>query len=97
MSSDTALQSEGQQQPNSAGAVVASATVIASEVLADFLDSLVEPPMPTRLKESALRAASRADTDALLALPLQLDQTVSHVARLPLRSIYTAYGGMESS
>jgi hypothetical protein len=62
------------------GGVVASATAIASEVLADFLDSLVEPTIPTKLKASALRAAALSNTDSLLALPSDLDQAVS-VAR----------------
>lgn len=63
------------------GAAVASATVVASEVLADFLNSLVEPPIPTQLKGPALRAAASLDTDALLALPMQLDQAVSYAAQ----------------
>jgi len=55
--------------------------VVASEVLADFLNSLVEPPIPTQLKGPALRAAASLDTDALLALPMQLDQAVSYAAQ----------------
>ena len=54
------------------GAVVASATVVASEVLVDFLDSLEEPAIPAAQKLAALRAASAADTDALLSLPTEL-------------------------
>lgn len=68
-------------QSRSIGAVVASATVIASEVLADFLNSLAEPPIPTQLKALALQAASLLDTDALLALPMQLDQAVGTLAQ----------------
>ena len=68
-------------ESRSIGAVVASATVIASEVLVDFLNSLAEPPIPTQLKAMALQAASLLDTDALLALPMQLDQAVSTLAQ----------------
>lgn len=65
------------QQSRSVGTVVACATVIASEVLADFLDSLAEAPIPTKLKVAALRAAASSNTDSLLALPMQLSQAVS--------------------
>ena len=54
------------------GAVVASLTVVASEVLVDFLDSLEEPAIPASQKAAALRAASASDTDALLSLPTEL-------------------------
>lgn len=60
---------------------MAAATVVASEVLADFLNSLVEPPIPIKLKAPALRAAALLDTDTLLALPMQLDQAVSDTAQ----------------
>ena len=64
---------------------MASATVIASEVLADFLNSLVEPPIPSQLKAQALRAAASSNTDLLLALPMKLNHSVSNATSRRLR------------